>query len=101
QNQVIESRNQRDILHRELRTFAGQKKQLETEISSRQTEINNLHKNQAELNNAFSVLTAEKRRLESNCNVSRSEITLLQSQISELQQEKQEVESNLTLLGRL
>ncbi|MHC5816850.1 MAG: tellurite resistance TerB C-terminal domain-containing protein [Nostoc sp.] len=101
QNQVTESRNQRDSLHRELRTFAGQKKQLETEISSRQTEINNLQKNQAELNNAFSVLTAEKRRLESNCNVSRSEITLLQSQISELQQEKQEVESNLTLLGRL
>jgi len=101
QNQVIESRNQRDSLHRELRTFAGQKKQLETEISSRQTEINNLQKNQAELNNAFSVLTAEKRRLESNCNVSRSEITLLQSQISELQQQKQEVESNLTLLGRL
>ncbi|MEH2384975.1 MAG: tellurite resistance TerB C-terminal domain-containing protein [Nostoc sp.] len=101
QNQVTESRNQRDILHRELRTFAGQKKQLETEISNRQTEINNLQKNQAELSNAFSVLTAEKRRLESNCNVSRAEITQLQSQISELQQEKQEVESNLTLLGRL
>lgn len=101
QNQVTESRNQRDSLHRELRTFAGQKKQLETEIISLQTEINNLQKNQAELNNAFSVLTAEKRRLESNCNVSRSEITLLQSQISELQQEKQEIESNLTLLGRL
>ncbi|MHC5935092.1 tellurite resistance TerB C-terminal domain-containing protein [Nostoc sp.] len=101
QNQVTESRNQRDSLHRELRTFAGQKKQLETEIISLQTEINNLQKNQAELNNAFSVLTAEKRRLESNCNASRSEITLLQSQISELQQEKQEIESNLTLLGRL
>ncbi len=101
QNQVTESRNQRDSLHRELRTFAGQKKQLETEISSLQTEINNLQKNLTELNNAFSVLTAEKRRLESNCNVSRSEITHLQSQISELQQQKQEVESNLTLLGRL
>ncbi|HYX13887.1 MAG TPA: tellurite resistance TerB C-terminal domain-containing protein [Nostoc sp.] len=101
QNQVIESRNQRDSLHRELRTFAAQKKQLETEINSLQTEINNLQKNLTELNNAFSVLTAEKRRLESNCNVSRSEITHLQSQISELQQEKQEIESNLTLLGRL
>lgn len=101
QNQLTESRNQRDSIHRELRTFAGQKKQLETEISSRQTEINNLQKNQAELNNAFSVVTAEKRRLESNCNVSRSEIALLQSQISELQQQKQEIESNLTLLGRL
>ncbi|PHM10198.1 tellurite resistance TerB C-terminal domain-containing protein [Nostoc sp. 'Peltigera malacea cyanobiont' DB3992] len=101
QNQVIESRSQRDSLHRELRTFAGQKKQLETEVSSLQTEINNLQKNQTELNNAFSMLTAEKRRLESNCNVSRAEITQLQSQISELQHEKQEVESNLTLLGRL
>ncbi|MGF2039860.1 tellurite resistance TerB C-terminal domain-containing protein [Nostoc sp. ChiVER01] len=101
QNQVTESRNQRDSLHRELRTFAGQKKQLEAEINTLQTEINNLQKNLTELNNAFSVLTAEKRRLESNCNVSRSEITHLQSQISELQQEKQEVESNLTLLGRL
>ncbi|MDZ7996005.1 MAG: tellurite resistance TerB C-terminal domain-containing protein [Nostoc sp. EfeVER01] len=101
QNQVIESRSQRDSLHRELRTFAGQKKQLETEVSSLQTEINNLQNNQNELNNAFSILTAEKRRLESNCNVSRAEITQLQSQISELQHEKQEVESNLTLLGRL
>ncbi len=60
-----------------------------------------MQKNQTELNNAFSILTAEKRRLESNCNVSRAEITQLQSQISELQQERQEVESNLTLLGRL
>jgi chromosome segregation ATPase len=101
QNQVTESRNQRDSLHRELRTFTGQKKQLEIEINSLQTEINNLQKNQTELNNAFSVLTVEKRRLESNCNVSRAEITQLQSQISELQQDKQEVESNLTLLGRL
>ncbi|WP_375473931.1 tellurite resistance TerB C-terminal domain-containing protein [uncultured Nostoc sp.] len=101
QNQVIESRSQRDSIHRELRTFAGQKKQLETEISSLQTEIDNLQNNQTELNNAFSMLTAEKRRLESNCNVSRAEITQLQSQISELQHEKQEVESNLTLLGRL
>ncbi|MEH1949222.1 MAG: tellurite resistance TerB C-terminal domain-containing protein [Nostoc sp.] len=101
QNQVIESRSQRDSLHRELRTFAGQKKQLETEVSSLQTEINNLQNNQSELNNAFSILTAEKRRLESNCNVSRAEITQLQSQISELQHEKQEIESNLTLLGRL
>ncbi|WP_375506385.1 tellurite resistance TerB C-terminal domain-containing protein [uncultured Nostoc sp.] len=101
QNQVTESRNQRDSLHRELRTFAGQKKQLETEVNTLKIEINNLQKNQTELNNAFSVLTAEKRRLESNCNVSRSEITHLQSQISELHQEKQEIESNLTLLGRL
>lgn len=101
QAQVTESRNQRDSIHRELRTYAGQKKQLETEISNLQTELNKLEKNQVELNNAFSNLTAEKRRLESNCNLSRTEITQLQTQICELQQEKQEIESNLTLLGRL
>lgn len=101
QNQLIESRNQRDSLHRELRNCTGQKKQLETEINTLQAEMNNLQNNQTELSNAFSVLTAEKRRLESNCNVSRAEITQLQSQISELQQEKQEVESNVILLGRL
>ncbi|MCF2147948.1 hypothetical protein IQ276_016245 [Desmonostoc muscorum LEGE 12446] len=101
QNQVTENRSQRDSLHREVRTFAGQKKQLETEINSLQIELNNLEKNQAELNDAFSLLAAEKRRLESNCNVSRAEITQLQSQISELQQQQQEIESNLTLLGRL
>ncbi|MBD2518105.1 hypothetical protein H6G93_24625 [Nostoc sp. FACHB-973] len=101
QNQVTENRSQRDSLHREVRTFAGQKKQLETEINSLQIELNNLEKNQVELNDAFSLLAAEKRRLESNCNVSRAEITQLQSQISELQQQQQEIESNLTLLGRL
>ncbi len=101
QNQVIENRSQRDSLHREVRTFAGQKKQLETEISNLQIELNNLEKNHIELNDAFSNLTGEKRRLESNCHLSRAEITQLQSQIAELQQQKQEIESNLTLLGRL
>ncbi|MFN6518002.1 MAG: tellurite resistance TerB C-terminal domain-containing protein [Nostoc sp. CreGUA01] len=101
QNQVIENRNQRDSLHREIRTFAGQKKQLETEISNLQIELNNLEKNHVELNDAFSNLTGEKRRLESNCHVFRAEITQLQSQIAEFQQQKQEIESNLTLLGRL
>ncbi|WP_138504738.1 tellurite resistance TerB C-terminal domain-containing protein [Nostoc sp. PA-18-2419] len=101
QNQVTENRSQRDSLHREVRTIAGQKKQLETEISNLQIELNNFEKNQAELNNTFSNLTAEKRRLESNCLISRAEITQLQSQISEFQHQKQEVESNLTLLGRL
>jgi predicted nuclease with TOPRIM domain len=101
QNKVGECRNQRDSLHRELSTFAGQKKQLENEISVLRTEIDSLDKNKAELNTSFSVLTAEKRRLELNCNVSRSEINQLQNQICELQQEKQEIESNVTLLGRL
>ncbi|WP_392530557.1 tellurite resistance TerB C-terminal domain-containing protein [Nostoc sp. C117] len=101
QNQIAESRNQRDSLHRELRSITGQKKQLETDINTLQVEFDNLQTNQAELNNAFSTLTAEKRRLESNCNVSRAEISQLQAEISELQQRKQENESNLTLLGRL
>ncbi len=101
QNKVAESRNQRDSIQRELSTFAGQKKQLESEITVLNTEIHNLDQNKAELNHSVSMLTAEKRRLELNCNVSRSEINQLQHQISELLQEKQEIENNLTLLGRL
>jgi chromosome segregation ATPase len=101
QNKVAECRNQRDSINRELSTFAGQKKQLENEINALKTEIHNLDKNKAELNTSFSVLTAEKRRLELNCNVSRSEINQLQSQIVELQEEKAEIENNVTLLGRL
>ncbi|QSJ14931.1 hypothetical protein JYQ62_24080 [Nostoc sp. UHCC 0702] len=101
QNQIIECRNQRDSLHRELGNFAGQKKQLEAESSNLKIELHTLENSKAELNNSFSSLTAEKRRLELHCNVYRSEITQLQNHISELQQEKQELESNLTLLGRL
>jgi chromosome segregation ATPase len=101
QNQVLECRNHRDSLNRELGSFVGQKKQLEAEINFLQTELTNLDKSKGELNNSFSALTAEKRRLELNSNVSRAEITKLQTQISELQQEKQDAESNLTLLDRL
>lgn len=101
QNQVIENRSQRDTLNREVRILAGQKKQVETEISNLQIEFSNLEKNHAELSDAFANLTTEKRRLESNCHVSRAEITQLQNQISEFQQQKEEIESNLTLLGRL
>ncbi|WP_242062043.1 tellurite resistance TerB C-terminal domain-containing protein [Nostoc punctiforme] len=101
QNQVIENRSQRDSLNRDVRTLAGQKKQLETEINNLQIELSNLQKNHTELTDAFTNLTGEKRRLESNCHVSRAEITQLQNQISELQQQKEEIESNLTLLGRL
>ncbi|WP_096608216.1 tellurite resistance TerB C-terminal domain-containing protein [Calothrix sp. NIES-2100] len=101
QNKVSECRNQRDSIHRELSTFAGQKKQLENEINALKTEIHNLDKNKAELNTSFSVLTSEKRRLELNCNVSRSEINQLHNQIIELQEEKEEIENNVTLLGRL
>jgi chromosome segregation ATPase len=101
QNQIAESRNQRDSLNRDLNTFVGQKKHLESEISSLETEFHTIEKSKTELNNSFSTLTAEKRRLELNCNTSRSEINHLQNQICELQQEKQELENNLTLLGRL
>jgi len=101
QNQVVERRSQRDSLNRELSTFSGEKKHLEAEISYLQTEIQTLGKTQGELNNSFSTLTAEKRRLELNCNISRAEIAQLQIHISELVQQKQELESNLTLLNRL
>jgi chromosome segregation ATPase len=101
QNQIAESRNQRDSIHRELSNFSGQKKQLEGEISNLEAAIHKLQISHTEINNSCSSLTAEKRRLELNCNVSRAELAQLQTQIAEFQQEKQEVESNLTLLGRL
>ena len=101
QNQVAERRNQRESLNRDLSTFLGEKKQLEAEISYRKIEIRNLERNQVELNNSCSVLTAEKRRLELNCNISRVEITQLQTRINELLEQKQELESKLTLLNRL
>ncbi|AFY50112.1 hypothetical protein Nos7524_4353 [Nostoc sp. PCC 7524] len=101
QNQILECRNQRDSVHRELGNIASQKKQLETEVSILKTEIHNLGQHQKELNNSLSTLTSEKRRLELYFNTSRAEINQLQTQISELQQEKQEVENNLTLLGRI
>jgi chromosome segregation ATPase len=101
QNQVIERRNQRDTLNRELSTYIIEKKQLEAEIYYRQNELQELDKSKVELHNSCSALTSEKRRIELNSSVSRSEITQLQNQISELQQQKQEIESNLTLLNRL
>ncbi|WP_089092708.1 tellurite resistance TerB C-terminal domain-containing protein [Nodularia sp. NIES-3585] len=101
EKQILDCRNQRNILHRDLGTFAGQKKQLETDSINLTAEIATLEQNQAELHHAFSQLTTEKRRLDLNCNTSRAEILQLQNQISELQQEKQELESNVSLLGRL
>ncbi|WP_017654741.1 tellurite resistance TerB C-terminal domain-containing protein [Fortiea contorta] len=100
-NQIAESRSQRDNIHRELKAFAGQKKQLESEIIDLQTEINNLENSKADLNNSCTTLTAEKRRLELNCNASRTEINQLQTQIYDLQEQRQDLENNLTLLGRL
>ncbi|MDM9380514.1 tellurite resistance TerB C-terminal domain-containing protein [Chlorogloeopsis sp. ULAP01] len=101
QNQVVERRNQRDILNRELSSFIIEKKQLESQINYLQDEISNLESTKVEINKSFSNLNADKRRLELNYNVSKAEINQLQTQISELQQHKQELESNLVLLGRL
>ncbi|MEO3704580.1 tellurite resistance TerB C-terminal domain-containing protein [Trichormus azollae] len=101
QNQIAECRNQRDSLHRDLGTFAGQKKQLELEVNNFTTELHQLQNNIEELNNSYSELAAEKRRLELNCNVSRSEITQLQAQVEAFKQEKQEIENNLVLMNRL
>ncbi|MGH8002805.1 MAG: tellurite resistance TerB C-terminal domain-containing protein [Brasilonema sp.] len=101
QNQVVERRNQRDSLNRELSTYVMEKKQLEGKINYLQNELHTLEQSKIELNKTFSTLTAEKRRLELNYSVSRSEITQLQTQITELQQQKEELESSLTLLNRL
>lgn len=101
QNQILESRNQRDILHRELGNFAAQRKQLEVEIIHLQTELDKLDNNTAELKKYCSELAAEKRRLEVNSNVSRAEVSQLQAQIEAFKQEKQEIENNLVLSNRL
>ncbi|MBD2343275.1 tellurite resistance TerB C-terminal domain-containing protein [Anabaena subtropica] len=101
QNQIIECRNQRDSLHRDLGNFASQRKQIEAEVHNLKTAIYSLEQNQIELNTSLSTLVTEKRRLESNYHTHRAEITQLQAQISNLQQEKQELESSVTLLGRI
>lgn len=101
QNQVTERRSQRDSLNRELSTFVGEKKQLESAINYLEAEILNLEKTKADLNHSFSTLAAEKRRLDLNCNISRAEITQLQTHYNELLTQKQELESNLILLNRL
>lgn len=101
QNQILDCRNQRDSLHRDLGIFASQRKQIESEINNLKNTIYILEQNQAELNNTLSTLATEKRRLEASYHSQKAEITQLQTQISDLQQEKQETESSLTLLGRI
>ncbi|WP_353929520.1 tellurite resistance TerB C-terminal domain-containing protein [Okeanomitos corallinicola TIOX110] len=101
QNQIIDSRNQRDSIHRDLGSFAAQKKQLEVEILHLKTELEQINNNTAELKQYCSDLAAEKRRLEVNCNVSRAEVNQTQAQIEALKQEKQEIENNLILSNRL
>lgn len=101
QNQIIDSRNQRDSIHRDLGSFAGQKKQLELEIIHLKTELDKIDNNTLELKKYCSELSAEKRRLEVTCNVSRAEINQIQVQIEACKQEKQEIENNLILSNRL
>jgi chromosome segregation ATPase len=101
QNQVIERRNQRDTLNRDIGVYIIEKKQLQAKINYLQNELRSIEESKVELNNTFSTLTAEKRRLELNSNISRSEIIQLQAQISELHQQKQESENSLILLNRL
>ncbi|MCJ8281965.1 MAG: hypothetical protein MJK14_19475 [Rivularia sp. ALOHA_DT_140] len=101
QHQVGDQRNQRDSLHRELSTFVLQKRQLESEVINLKNEVKNIEKSKEEANNSFNNITAEKRRLELNCNVSKSEITQLHAKIGELLQEQEELENSLTLLNRL
>lgn len=101
QNQILESRNQRDSLHRDIGNYAGQKKQLESEILSFKKELHDIEITTTEIKNLCSELTAEKRRLELNSNVARSEITQLQAQIEAFKQEKEEIENNLILSNRL
>ncbi|AFY52682.1 hypothetical protein Riv7116_0070 [Rivularia sp. PCC 7116] len=101
QHQVGDRRNQRDSLNRELSTFALQKRHLESEVVNLRDELKNLEKSKQEAENSFANITAEKRRLELNCNVSKSEITQLHAKIGELLQQREELDSNLILLDRL
>jgi predicted nucleic acid-binding Zn-ribbon protein len=101
QNQIAESRNQRDTLHREIGNFAGQKKQLEVETNNLKNALENLENSTADLKKSCSELAIEKRRLEITCNVSRSEINQIQAQIEAFKQEKEELENNLILSNRL
>lgn len=101
QHQLTECRHQRDSINRELSTYAGQKKQAQSGIRQLQTELENLEKTKQELEKHFSKTTAENRRLEVNCNVSRSELNKIHNQIDRLKQDKKELENNLTLLNRV
>jgi len=101
ENQILESRTQRDKVHRDIGIFASQKKQLETDTINLTAQIESLEQNKIELHHTCSQMTTEKRRLELNCNSFRAEIMQLQNQISQLQEEKKELENNVTLLDRL
>lgn len=101
QNQILDCRNQRDSLHRDLGVFASQRKQIESEINNLKNTIYILEQNQVELNNTLSTLATEKRRLEVHFHSQIAEITQLQTQIIDLQQQKEEIENSITLLSRI
>ncbi|AKG24651.1 tellurite resistance TerB C-terminal domain-containing protein [Calothrix sp. 336/3] len=101
QTQITERRHQRDSLNRELSTCIIERKQIESKLFHLQNEIKTLEETKTEINNSYTAINAEKRRLELTFNVSKAEVTQLQNQISELQQQKQGLESNITLLERL
>jgi len=92
---------QRESINRELNAIFLQRKQLEGELKSLVTENKSLEQSQVELNNSFTALSSEKRRLEINCSVLKADIVQLQNQIGEFLQEKQELENEVTLLQRL
>lgn len=101
QLQITDRLNQRDGLNRELSSYAHQRKQLEISLQQLQSELTTTQKNHEELNQACHAIAAEKRRQELNLNVSRAEVIQVQTQINELNTQKEEAESNLTLLERL
>ncbi len=100
-NQVIESRNQRDKFQQEVSNFIFEKKQLERQVHQFQVEIDELEQTQEGINDNLAELNKEKRSLDLNCNLSKAEITQLQTQVADLQKQKQDLENNLTLLERL
>ncbi|MFM5943884.1 MAG: tellurite resistance TerB C-terminal domain-containing protein, partial [Dolichospermum sp.] len=88
-------------LHRDIGTFAAQKKQIESEVHHLKNEFNDLENSHIKLNNSYNNLIIEKRKLELNCHVSRAEIKQIQIQIDICKQEKKELENDIVLLGRL
>ncbi|MFM7559891.1 hypothetical protein [Cylindrospermopsis raciborskii] len=101
ENQILDCRNKRDTIHREIGNYAAEKRQLELEIGTMEETMGELQNSRQELHKSCIDLTAEKRRLDINCQVLRSEIGQLQSQIAIYKQEKEELESNLVLSQRL
>jgi DNA repair exonuclease SbcCD ATPase subunit len=101
ENQIGDCRSQRDSLHRDIGTFAAQKKQIEAEVYNLKNEFVHLENSNIELNNSCNNLITEKRRLEINCHGSRAELNQIQPQIDTLKQEKQEIENDVILLERL